>query len=603
MTWPLVLLVGSTAGVLSILLAWAVIGRSLLRLFGPLPLTREEEFFYGIGLGMGILSYAVYLIGLMGWLREGIPMLLIATAGWTGVTLTFGRGGQEMREMVWAGLSAPLALARELPRFYLFSVATILLLSFLGSGVPVHVPDDMHLYSLLPKRFIEAGRIVGWTDAPLCAALCMIPLGALTLFAFFYGIGGDLFVTVFQFLTGLLAVVATGVLFRRIVGTEAALLGALIFVTTPVVVLVLSGPRVDLLLALMATLGLHALERGVAQGREAVAGRFFILGAIFLGLAISVKLTAIPLIVVLYAGLMLLNLRRTFVLSPRQVIGMAMVSVITAVPWLARAWWYTGNPVWPFLNESLSRLGLSVLPVHGSIFPTYGSVFVSPVEVLIRAWRFVYDFSNSTQSGAQMLSIMFFPLIILFWSSGFAVRALAVLSASYFWLLLSIAPNAPFRHVMAGVPGISIVAAYSLVALNHRFSWVKPVTRAMVAFSCVVAVLFAVRANYHRLPYITGIETRQQFLTRMNLALTLRYVYPHSMFLLQDIVKESGVLFFSNRLRYDAAPMGQYKAYYGEELFRRARNDALAAAKRGEVSFFVTADSDGRLKLIATDGR
>lgn len=495
----------------------------------------------------------------------------------------------------------PVALARGLPRFYLYSTIIILLLSFLGSGVPVHQPDDMHLYSLLPKRFVEAGRILGWVEPDSCAGLCMVPLGGMALFTFLYGLGGDPFVLMFQFLIGVLSVLSTAALFRRVVGPKAAILAALILVTTPIVVLILSATRVDLLLALIATLSLHAFVRGLARKRAKGARGFFILGAIFIGFSVAVKLTAIPLVAAVYGSLILLSLSRRFALSVRQVIAMTMLSLAVVTPWLARAWWYTGNPVWPFLNNTLSRLGLSVLDPQalqlGSL-GSYGIAIAPPTTVLSLAWRFVYDFSVPPHFGAHILFLAVFPLMVLFRSAAFPVKALFVVFASYFWLIFSISPGGAFRYVMAGMPAMSAVTAFTLLGLHHRFPWTRPITNAMLAFSCVVAVLLSVRANFYRLPYVTGFEMREQFLTRMNLTYSTGRIYPNSMFLFQKIFDETGLLPFSNRLRYEAKAMSQFKIYYGEALFERAAGTPLAVPPGSEPYFVVAADSGGHVRLI-----
>jgi len=595
---PLVELIISAVAILLMFLTCAVIGQGMMSLFRPLPLTCEEKFFYGLGIGLGTLSCSVYLIGLLGWLTGGIPVLVIVGVAWAGAALTLASSRQKARRVLRRAFMMPVALARGLPRFYLYSALIILLLSFLGSGVPVHQPDDMHLYSLLPKRFVEAGRILDWVEPDSCAGLCMVPLGGMALFTFLYGLGGDPFVLMFQFLIGVLTLVATGMLFRRFVGDKAAMLGVLVLITTPIVVLIFSATRVDLLVALIATLSLHAFGRGLARKRAKGARGFFILGAIFIGFSVAVKLTAIPLVAVVYGSLILLSLSRRFVLSLRQVVAMAMLSLAVVMPWLARAWWHTGNPVWPFLNNTLNQIGLTVLFPQTPEMESFGHVIASPTTVLGLAWRFVYDFSVPPHFGAHILFLTVFPLVVLFWSAGFTIRALAVVSAAYFWLLFSIAPGGQFRYLMAGVPAMSAVTGFVLFGLNHRFSWTRPITNAMLGFSCVVAVLLSVRANFYRLPYVTGFEMREQFLTRMNLTYSTGRIYPNSMFLFKKIFDETGLLPFSNRLRYEAKPMSQFKIYYGEALFERAAGTPLAVPPGSEPYFVVAADSGGHVRLI-----
>lgn len=151
---------------------------------------------------------------------------------------------------------------------------------------------------------------------------------------------------------------------------------------------------------------------------------------------------------------------------------------------------------------------------------------------------------------------------------------------------------------MAGMPAMSAVTAFTLLGLHHRFPWTRPITNAMLAFSCVVAVLLSVRANFYRLPYVTGFEMREQFLTRMNLTYSTGRIYPNSMFLFQKIFDETGLLPFSNRLRYEAKAMSQFKIYYGEALFERAAGTPLAVPPGSEPYFVVAADSGGHVRLI-----
>lgn len=136
---------------------------------------------------------------------------------------------------------------------------------------------------------------------------------------------------------------------RRLAGIRVGLLAGLLFLSLPMVSYETGTVYVDLFVALFI---IAMVASGVFwwQLRE---NRWLVVVGSFAGIALGIKLTAAPLVLVF--GLFLISalfLRyRRFAPIAAGCLGLAVPAILLAAPWLVRDWLWTGNPVYPFFNS------------------------------------------------------------------------------------------------------------------------------------------------------------------------------------------------------------------------------------------------------------
>ena len=124
-----------------------------------------------------------------------------------------------------------------------------------------------------------------------------------------------------------------------------ALIATVIVATVPSAYHVASSGYIDIALALFVTLAIYALTR---WWKEQTTG-WVILTAIFLGAALSIKLTSV-FVIAAFALIILLRARGAENAGKVVISGFAalLLAGVIASPWYIRTWVATGSPVFPF---------------------------------------------------------------------------------------------------------------------------------------------------------------------------------------------------------------------------------------------------------------
>ena len=119
----------------------------------------------------------------------------------------------------------------------------------------------------------------------------------------------------------------------------------LIFISTPTFFSVASSAYVDLQAAAYVFLAFYSWENGCTRKQ---AGWFFLM-ALFTGAAVATKLTTVVILPLALLGLAVHGRSHK---NTRQVVGQCLVLVLSSLmlllPWLARNYFFTGNPFAPF---------------------------------------------------------------------------------------------------------------------------------------------------------------------------------------------------------------------------------------------------------------
>lgn len=509
----------------SILLAWYGLG-SLITSF--IKASREEnssgwlEFARDTAAGAAAWSLIWFFLGLAGGYNKAVSIAaLLLGVGLAGLGFVRRTKSGSDKDSSTGGLEKALIGLSLLP----------VVLALIAALAPPTAKDALLYHFALPKAFVAQGSsafVEGNIASYLALGTEMQSVWAMLVGGAFSQRAGEAAAgaTVFLFFP-LLLIAVYGWTIELQLGKRWAALAVFVVASVPTAYHVASSGYIDLALALFVTLAVYALGR---WGKSLETG-WLVYIAIFLGAALSVKLTAL-FVFAAFTLVILLRARAAKEGAPDlmgRVFTGGFVSLIAggliAAPWYLRTWKQTGSPIFPFymsfwkgeatgwdversalfqamnsqyggyekgfLEYILSPFRISVLaqPEQAPLFDgVIGVAFLIGLPVLIWAlWK--YDLPAGIKAGLGVCGVMFL-----------------------FWLFSS----QQLRYLLPVLP----VLAIGICAAGQVISSEKKPLAAVWQFSLGTAALAALLTGLAwflqkaPLRVVLGGETRDEYLAR-----------------------------------------------------------------------------------------
>ncbi len=313
---------------LTILILTAMgIGYKLLKLFRINFYSRQVEFIFSTGLGLGFFSLVTLGLGFLGWLSPIVfyPLLLIAFLVSIGY---IGRIGHISR----IGYIRPI---------WGICLGVILLLGIiLAVGSPPILFDTLVYHLAIPDIYLKNHKIV---NIPYLL-FSNYPLNVEMLFVMAMGLKSDTLAQLIHFSFGILSGLSIYVLTKTYFGKMQGLLALLIFFSMPSILLTMTFTFNDLGLTYYVVLAVYAM----ISWRKINDFRWLILSGLMTGLAIGVKYSGVICLIILLGAVVMTKYR-----TPRVALKESFIFLLTAflptLPWLIKNLIFVGNPVYPFL--------------------------------------------------------------------------------------------------------------------------------------------------------------------------------------------------------------------------------------------------------------
>jgi hypothetical protein len=446
-----------------VVLAAAGSGSVLLRRFDLVPL---ERFVYGGALGLGLLSYTVFVLGLLHllgyWLLLPVVLMAItAIRGWRILLQDFH-------------FACPILHKRDyLTPLLRMLIAALLLISLVMVWLPPDANDwDGIAYHLAaPKIHLRNGGIgyipfIHQSNFPaLLDTLYMWGLWA----------NGEACAKAFHWWMWLLTLLGTSAFVARLGGRgEWAML---MLAATPVAIWQAGVAYIDLSTTLYVALSVFALYR-CAQDKNT---RWLLLAGVMMGFALGTKYTALLNWGVLgLVGLAQLIRMRWWV-GVRTLVIAGILALAIGSPWYIKNFLYTGNPVYPFAYEIFGgrnwsqanadayrgdqlKFGLGREPYQLLLLPwnmtTHPQAFVDPLAVPIGERYYLLG-----TSGAAYLAGLYMPVASglppgIGWLAGFALLN----TVGWFYLMQQV------RYLL---PIFPLLAVFAVCRLHLQPLWLR----------------------------------------------------------------------------------------------------------------------------------
>ena len=493
---------------LPIALISLAVGGTILHVCRVRPFGMLEQSVFATALGFGVLAYLILGVGLVGALTLPVLVILLfflATASCSGL--------RSLAPSLYRALRNRL---RSVPRA--FNVIVLLSAAILGAFVlmaalaPPSASDwDGLAYHLaVPKLYLAAHRIfyVPFTSHS------NFPFVTEMLYTLGLALQGPSVAKLFHYAMYLLTAAGIFTLCRRHLNRTAGSVGALLFMSVPIVVWEAGVAYADLSTGMFVLLAVYAVlnwEQAGERGWLAVAG-------VMCGFALGTKMLAVVPVAAICLWALWAGRSKGWGTGLKCAALAGLFAAFIGAPWYVKTWLYTGNPVYPFFfnvfggrnwtqaDADLYRAAQQSMGMGRSAV----GFLAAPWNLTVNGFRF-YDFpAVFGLIGPAFLGLLALPIL-----AGRMERPLlriafvsAVFVAAWFFLM----QNA--RYMIAVLPLLSIFAGYgAAVALSHwrigRF-----IADIFVVICVAVGMLTSILLVVDGARVAVGLESAESYLSR-----------------------------------------------------------------------------------------
>lgn len=304
-------------------------GAAVLRVCGAAGhLTRGENAGYSFALGLGVIGWAMFFLGIAGYATFW-PVLAMFVLFAAGSVCLFGPAAPPAGDPV----------VRATPiwfRLCLIAVALLLAAAFLFQALAPPADADTLAYHFdIPRRFAETGQVVFIPRAIDGAAPLLVHMTYLAGFA----LDGEATVKLWTLVTAGAAAVLVYLIARRHVSTTWAGVAALLFVSAPAAIYGSVSGQVEMrsaVFVLAAAAFLMRCRPSAPVGFVLVAGLAvgFFAGTKYFGLLFAAAAGAV----------LLLRMPR-----PIPLVAFGIAALLAGGQWYGWNWFHTGDPLFPAL--------------------------------------------------------------------------------------------------------------------------------------------------------------------------------------------------------------------------------------------------------------
>jgi hypothetical protein len=514
-------LIGGSIALL-IFVAWFGLG-SLITKF--IPQERAEEHSHvlaiviNVAVGAAAWSLIFFFLGIAG--SYNVATAIVAVVA--GIALAFVALGR-LRDM--RGESRTPEQTNSVAQLLLILIAVPVVLALIAALAPPTAKDTLLYHFALPKTFVTQGSNA-FVDGNIASYLA---LGGQMHNVWAMLLGRIIHQRVAEAAAGAVNWLFLPLLLAAIFGwsrelgisRRLSLIAVLIVASVPSIYHVSASAYIDVQLAMYVTLAIYPLAR---WWRTLGLG-WLILIAIFLGAALSIKLTSL---VVIAAFALVMTFRARNAENAGRILGYGLAALVLAgfiaSPWYLRTWKATGSPVFPFYMSIWKGEAAGWDIDRSNLFQVmnanYGGENKSVVDYVIAPWNVSVAaqpeeprYFDGVLGAAFLIGL---PLLIwALWKLEMPVETkigVAIAAVMYlFWLFSS----QQLRYLLPVVPVLAIAIAAAIARVFERGDSGRSIVQFSLAAASIAAMLVSLAWFLQKAPLrvVLGGETRDAYLTR-----------------------------------------------------------------------------------------
>jgi 4-amino-4-deoxy-L-arabinose transferase-like glycosyltransferase len=492
-------------GVILIILCMLA-GNRIIKLFHLKDIPPFDEILFSAGLGLGTLSISIFALGLTQAFYPWTLVLLLA-----GFVLLASRNYAYARMLLNRAKAwrPALSLSEVLILSLIFGFISLTLINTL---TPPFYRDALIHHLAIPKWYIRHHGIV---NIPFSIPsyyppfMEMLYVGALLL-------SSDIFAQLIHFLFYLGALFFTFTLAIKLTTRPMSLLAVLLFGSLPVVCQVSSAAYSDLGLTFFTVGGILALF----HWRQTSTQGWFYLGALMAGFAVGCKYNGFIVLLSLAIGIIFTLAQRKDPLKfiVKNIIMFLLIVFLVNSLWLARNFWYTGNPIYPLAssligkNPYLNQPKVSAYEIRNRL---YGETLR---DQILLPWTL--SVMTKTKARHELdgvinpIFLVFLPFFFFLPGKTPEIKWIAYFSLLYF-LFFWASSVVRLRYLMPIYPLIGIITAFTVGALEIKGKKIFITVTLSVAFLLNLYWVLQYTAIVNPINFLIGKESRQAFLCRL----------------------------------------------------------------------------------------
>lgn len=463
-----------------------------------------EEISFSMALGMGIIAYIVFFLGLLKILYSSVIFLVIIVGAlacypvWTAWLHSLATFWKTLRTSKYQSVFLIVTIS---------VVILIILLPVLLLPLYPTIGFDATMYHLPYAKIYLHNHQIALTPYLRYPVSPQINEMLFTLMLNY----DDISALLTQFLMMLLVAVALYAWGRRAFSSQVGLWAAAIWLANPLVIWLGVTGYIDIGLTLFVTLGAYAFFNWVFSKER----YWLVIAGIFTGLAMGSKYSAIFFLGAFVLGALYISIRERRWSYP---LVFGIIAICVAAPWYLRNTYHTGNPVFPFFGQVFGyglwspddlQSQLREMMFHGT-GKTLSSFLSLP-------WNLT--FNPEVFNAEAPLSPIYFvalPILLLFGFRSIYLRAFLFLTLAYtlFWFFSA----QVVRYLVPILPILSLATAESLGRFLLRLPFFRkwttqaPITALVFVLLISPGWFYAADTVRHQGPVPVTQEQRDEYL-------------------------------------------------------------------------------------------
>lgn len=481
--WPLAVTLLSCFGA-SVLGQWAL----------PPSGRRPCDRMFSMAVGLGLLSLAIFALGLASAWQVWVFRALVGMAALAGLVLAVWN--------IWNMRFLRIPSYSRLEWLALCVTASLLGLALLGACAPVTDWDGLSYHLAVPELYLRQGGLyfipfIHHSNFPLATEMLYAPAVALESPEAAKVVHWVFFVTM---------TCAAGSLAQELFGGKARVWAALAATAMPVAIWEAQAAYIDLSTACFVLLSATALVRYLNDDDRG----YLVLAALMAGMGAGTKTFAL--------GWLFLCVMLVLLLAPaprskvKDCATCFSIAVTVSCPWFIKSLILTGNPVYPFLYSIFGgrAWGPAGAEMYRQSWTAFG-VGRSPGDLLMLPWDLMARGGAFIDGGILFgspgpLLVALLPAAALKWKGS--ARALA--AAVFVYVLVWFGLSQQTRYLLPVLALSSVLVVASTVGADLVG---KAARCAVLAAGAVSAILAAVLVS-PTIELISGHTTRSEYVSR-----------------------------------------------------------------------------------------
>lgn len=516
------------------------LGQKIFRLIGVKFDRYLEKFIFSFPLGLAVLGYVTFILGIIGLLYKSILMTVLV--------FLFIFLIKDIKNLMLSlfkiikNINKKRLIKKYKIGFNFFTIlfaftAAFILLNFIVSFAPPWNFDVLAYHLAIQKIYIRAHKII---NIPYIL-FSNFPNLVNTIYLDGLLLHNGMLANLFAYALDLTLVLSIFSFCRRFFNWKVGLLSLLIFYSFPMVIELSSTTHTDIQLALFFFLSIYGLFVYLTSKNEP----WLYLCSIFAGFGVSSKIFGVIAAIGILSVLIMHFIPK---LAKREVSYKSVlikificciIILIITMPWLIKNYFFTGNPVWPALNEVFN--GKYWDAKHQQALSNLTSRKITIMNYLRLPWDIHAHAGKAAGAvgdyeGIGPFFLAFLPLYFLLNKKNKILNIFFVLIFIYvtIWFFLSYI----LRYIIFAMPLVAIISAYVIVELLKN-NYISNILKILLIFTFSFCILVWLGGKLKEIPVVLGLETKEAFYSKYP-----GPIYKASKFINQELPENSKILLF-----------------------------------------------------------